>query len=109
MAASDCSKRGSKGWQAQDSIQGTRSSWSIQVVRTVAIKRQEFLGSVTDVNVDTVIVDAANVKRMSKIGENRLTTAWRPLIVQNVALKGGKLKIQFKAPEVPGRYRLCVP
>jgi hypothetical protein len=37
--------------------------------------------------------------------ENRLIVAW-PMIVQNMAQKSGKVKIQFKAPPVPGRYTI---
>merc|ERR1711971_856253 len=39
--------------------------------------------------------------------EDRLFTAW-PMIVANVAQKSGKVKIQFKAPSVPGKYRFKV-
>jgi hypothetical protein len=39
--------------------------------------------------------------------ENRLITAW-PLIIQNVAQKMGKMKIVFKAPSVPGKYRYTI-
>ena len=39
--------------------------------------------------------------------ENRLLTAW-PLIVQNCAQKSGKIKLHFKAPAVPGKYRFHI-
>lgn len=39
--------------------------------------------------------------------EFRLVTAW-PMMVQNVAQKSGKIKIQFKAPSIPGKYRFTV-
>lgn len=39
--------------------------------------------------------------------EDRLLTAW-PMIVANVAQKSGKVKIQFKAPSVPGKYKFNV-
>jgi hypothetical protein len=39
--------------------------------------------------------------------EERLLTAW-PMVVQNVAQKTGKVKIQFLAPSVPGRYKFTV-
>lgn len=35
--------------------------------------------------------------------ENRLVVAW-PMIVQNMAQKSGKVKVQFKAPSEPGKY-----
>ena len=39
--------------------------------------------------------------------ENRLLTAW-PMIVQNMAQKTGRIKVQFKAPATPGKYRFFV-
>ena len=39
--------------------------------------------------------------------EDRLLTAW-PMIVANVAQKSGKVKIQFKAPSVAGKYKFNV-
>lgn len=39
--------------------------------------------------------------------EERLLTAW-PMIVANVAQKSGKVKIQFKAPSVAGKYKFHV-
>lgn len=39
--------------------------------------------------------------------QNHLLTAW-PLVVQNVAQKSGKIKLKFKAPAVPGKYRFYV-
>lgn len=39
--------------------------------------------------------------------EDRLLTAW-PMIVQNVAQKSGKVKINFKSPTVPGKYKFIV-
>mmetsp|Transcript_882 Transcript_882/g.1881 ORF Transcript_882/g.1881 Transcript_882/m.1881 type:complete len:528 (+) Transcript_882:165-1748(+) len=38
---------------------------------------------------------------------DRLVTAW-PMIVANVAQKSGKVKIQFTAPSVPGKYKFNV-
>ena len=46
-------------------------------------------------------------KYASEEQENRLLTAW-PMMVQNVAQKSGKIKIQFKAPAVPGKYRFHI-
>ena len=39
--------------------------------------------------------------------EDRLLTAW-PMIVANVAQKAGKVKIQFNAPSVAGKYKFNV-
>lgn len=37
----------------------------------------------------------------------RLQTAW-PMIVQNITQKTGKVKVQFLAPALPGKYRFTV-
>ena len=53
-------------------------------------------------------VEAEDVERFKEAKfEERLLTAW-PMIVQNVAQKSGKVKIQFKAPPVPGKYKFTV-
>jgi hypothetical protein len=39
--------------------------------------------------------------------QERLLTAW-PMIIQNVAQKSGKVRIQCQAPPVPGKYRFTV-
>ena len=53
-------------------------------------------------------VEAVDVERFKEAKfEERLLTAW-PMIVQNVAQKSGKVKIQFKAPPVPGKYKFTV-
>ena len=39
--------------------------------------------------------------------KDRLLTAW-PMIVANVAQKSGRVKIQFNAPSVPGKYKFNV-
>lgn len=39
--------------------------------------------------------------------ENSLLAAW-PMIVQNMAQKSGKIKVQFKAPSVPGKYEMYI-
>ena len=38
---------------------------------------------------------------------NRLVTAW-PIVVQNISQKSGRVKIQLKAPSVPGKYKFVV-
>jgi len=53
-------------------------------------------------------VEDDDVKRFEETKfEDRLLTAW-PMIVANVAQKSGKVKIQFKAPSVPGKYKFNV-
>uniref|UniRef100_A0A7S2U649 SEC63 domain-containing protein n=1 Tax=Attheya septentrionalis TaxID=420275 RepID=A0A7S2U649_9STRA len=38
---------------------------------------------------------------------NKLLTAW-PFIVSNIAQKSGKIKLNFKAPSAPGKYRFYI-
>lgn len=53
-------------------------------------------------------VDDEDIEKFNKSKYNdRLLTAW-PMIVANVAQKAGKVKIQFKAPSVPGKYKFTV-
>jgi hypothetical protein len=66
--------------------------------------------STLEIKTDGILsqVDDADVKRFEKTNfEDRLLTAW-PMIVQNVAQKLGKVKLQFKAPSVPGKYKFTV-
>ena len=64
----------------------------------VEIKKEGILNQVED----------ADLKKFEKTKfEDRLLTAW-PMIVANVAQKSGKVKIQFKAPSVPGKYKFNV-
>lgn len=44
---------------------------------------------------------------LSEKGQNRLLNAW-PFIVSNVAQKSGKLKVQFKAPSTPGKFKFYI-
>ena len=49
-----------------------------------------------------------DIEKFDKVPFNeRLVTAW-PMMVQNVAQKSGKVKIQCMAPSVPGKYRFTV-
>merc|ERR1712176_431217 len=53
-------------------------------------------------------VNKEDVEKFNKSEFNeRLLTAW-PMIVANVAQKSGKVKIQFKAPSVAGKYKFNV-
>lgn len=55
----------------------------------------------------TLLTDAEKAKFASEKNENRLVVAW-PMIVQNMAQKSGKVKVQFKVPSAPGRYVVCL-
>lgn len=66
--------------------------------------------STLEIKTDGILsqVESSDVERFEKSTfEERLLTAW-PMIVQNVAQKSGKVKIQFKAPSVPGKYKFTV-
>jgi len=53
-------------------------------------------------------VNDEDIERFNKSKfEERLLTAW-PMIVANVAQKSGRVKIQFKAPSVSGKYKFSV-
>jgi len=64
----------------------------------IEIKKQGILEKVNDEDMDRF--------KEAKFSE-RLFTAW-PMIVASVAQKSGKVKIQFKAPSVPGKYKFNV-
>ena len=51
----------------------------------------------------TLLTDADKAKFASEKNGNRLVVAW-PMIVQNMAQKSGKVKVQLKAPSEPGKY-----
>jgi hypothetical protein len=65
---------------------------------SVEIKKEGILEKVEEYDVERF--------KSTKFGD-RLLTAW-PMIVANVAQKSGKVKIQFKAPSVPGKYKFNV-
>lgn len=53
-------------------------------------------------------VAADDIAKFDKCSYNdRLLTAW-PMVVQNVAQKSGKVKVQFQAPKVPGKYKFKI-
>ncbi len=97
-----------QGIPPQVALQSYREGWWYFV-------RAERLDGETDasalkINTDGILgqVAAEDVARFSASSfKDRLLTAW-PMIVQNVAQKSGKVKIQFGAPPVAGRYRFLV-
>jgi hypothetical protein len=67
-------------------------------------------GSVLELKTNGLLqeVDKADIAKFDKAPfDQRLITAW-PMVVQNVAQKTGKVKIQFLAPPVPGKYKFTV-
>lgn len=60
---------------------------------------------------DKILMDLLNNVDLDKFSgekqEKHLLTAW-PMMVQNVAQKSGKIKLKFKAPTVPGKYRFYI-
>ena len=67
-------------------------------------------GSEVELRTDGILKDVSkdDLKKFegATFGE-RLLTAW-PMMIQNVAQKSGKVKIQCQAPPVPGKYKFTV-
>ena len=67
-------------------------------------------GSALELKTDGILKECSK-EDLDKFNEapfkERLLTAW-PLVIQNVAQKSGKIKIQCQAPPVPGKYRFTV-
>ncbi len=56
----------------------------------------------------TANLDPLDVEKFESQPESeRLYTAW-PMLVQNIAQKTGKAKVQFAAPALPGKYQITV-
>lgn len=97
-----------QGIPPQVALQSYREGWWY-FVRAVRLDGTTD-ASTLKINTDGLLghVAAEDVARFDTASfEDRLLTAW-PMIVQNVAQKSGKVKIQFPAPSVPGRYRFVV-
>lgn len=97
-----------QGIPPQVALQSYREGWWYFV-------RAQRLDGTTDastlkINTEGMLghVDAEDIARYDTARfEDRLLTAW-PMIVQNVAQKSGKVKIQFSSPSVPGSYKFIV-
>ena len=95
-----------QGIPPQIALQSYREGWWV-LVRLKKIDGGETPKS--EVNpksmLNDLLSDAEKAKFEDEKDENRLLVAW-PMIVQNMAQKSGKVKVQFKAPSVPGKYKI---
>lgn len=97
-----------QGIPPQVALQSYREGWWYFVRAERLDGKTE--ASALNINTDGILAQVApeDVARFTESSfEERLLTAW-PMIVQNVAQKSGKVKIQFKAPPVAGKYKFIV-
>jgi hypothetical protein len=97
-----------QGIPPQVALQTYREGWWFLV--KAARLDGETPASSLEMKVDGILKDAAkeDIEKFEMATfEQRLVTAW-PMVVQNVAQKSGKVKIQFLAPSVPGKYKFTV-
>jgi hypothetical protein len=97
-----------QGIPPQIALQSYREGWWL-LVRS---ERLEGDGPLEDLEIRTdgilQVIDKATVDKFRhEKYENMLLTAW-PMMVQNVAQKTGKVKIQFLAPPSPGKYKFTI-
>ena len=96
-----------QGIPPQVAFQTFREGWWF----LVRAERLDGKGKPMEIDKDTPIVskvDAADIEKFStEKAENSLLQAW-PMLVRNIAQKSGKVKLQFKAPSVPGKYKFNV-
>jgi len=67
-------------------------------------------GSKLEIKTDGILKETTDqdiTKFKNASFKERLLTAW-PMVIQNVAQKSGKVKIQCMAPPVPGKYRFLI-
>lgn len=98
-----------QGIPPQVGLQTYREGWWY-LVRAERLDGKGDLSKVLEIKKDGILqeVDASILKKYEAATfEQRLVTAW-PMVVQNVAQKTGRLKIQFLAPSVPGKYKFTV-
>lgn len=96
-----------QGIPPQVAFQTFREGWWF----LVRAERLDGKGKALDIETDSPIVskvDASDIKKFScEKAENSLVQAW-PMLVRNIAQKSGKVKLQFKAPSVPGKYKFNI-
>jgi hypothetical protein len=95
-----------QGIPPQIALQAYREGWWF-LVSGRRVEGTEDLSNANEIiTTDGVLqkCDAKDLEEFRKASfDERLLTAW-PMTVANVAQKSGKVKIQFKAPSVPGKY-----
>lgn len=98
-----------QGIPPQVALQTYREGWWF-LVHAKRLDGGETAGSSVEIRADGILkeCDAADVEKFESAKfEDRLLTAW-PMMVQNVAQKTGKVKIQCMAPTVPGKYKFTI-
>jgi len=98
-----------QGIPPQVALQAYREGWWV-IVRAEKLDGGEVAAIQYDPVNDTMKEMLSNVDIQAFAAEeqeNRLLSAW-PLIVQNCAQKSGKIKLNFKAPAIPGKYRFHI-
>mmetsp|Transcript_25343 Transcript_25343/g.35715 ORF Transcript_25343/g.35715 Transcript_25343/m.35715 type:complete len:504 (-) Transcript_25343:47-1558(-) len=98
-----------QGIPPQVALQTYREGWWM-LVRAKRLDGDDAESSITlDANspLSKLFEEDTMEKYQNEKGDNRLLSAW-PMLVKNVAQKTGKVKVQFQAPSVPGKYRFSV-
>jgi hypothetical protein len=95
-----------QGIPPQVAIQTYREGWWV-LVRAKKLDGGDTpsQNAMKDNPIMSMIQDVDTSKFDKEPGDQRLMVAW-PLIVQNMAQKSGNIKVQFKAPSVPGKYNI---
>lgn len=96
-----------QGIPPQVAFQTFREGWWF----LVRAERSDGEGKAAGIDMESPLVskvEASDIKKFenSKASDS-LLQAW-PMLVRNIAQKTGKVKLQFTAPSVPGKYRFLV-
>jgi len=96
-----------QGIPPQVAFQSFREGWWF----LVRAERLDGEGKPMELDLESPIISKVEANDIKKFAgtkaEDSLLQAW-PMLVRNIAQKTGKVKLQFKAPKVPGNYRFHV-
>ena len=96
-----------QGIPPQVAFQTFREGWWF----LVRAQRLDGQGKPVEIDSESPIiskVDPSDIKKFAnEKAEDSLLQAW-PMLVRNIAQKSGKVKLQFKAPSVAGKYKFNV-
>lgn len=96
-----------QGIPPQVAFQTFREGWWF----LVRAERLDGKGKPMEIDLESPLVskvDPSDLKKFETVGcDESLLQAW-PMLVRNIAQKSGKVKLQFKAPSVAGKYRFIV-
>ena len=97
-----------QGIPPEVALQTYREGWwiLIRAKREGGGEAEDALGS-SDNPLLRILDEKTKKRYAAEAPENSLACAW-PFIVSNVAQKEGKVKVQFKAPSLPGKYKFFV-